>query len=153
MLRPASPSRAVTNVNVYVVVSLSGTLAGSNEGGIGPGHCDDGPGSSTGSTGTGSSDGGEGGSCARRRQWRGGEGGSGSDRRRRRQVQDRRPNSASTAAPPSRPSWSCARAPPRCPENHELARAGLGGQLTRAPRPAAATHPSGSRTSAPVHFN
>ncbi|WP_148314448.1 hypothetical protein [Sorangium cellulosum] len=79
-------------------VSLSGTLADFNEGGIGPGHCDDGPGSGSGSTGsgsgstgggddcgcggdpgdgsgstgTGSSDGGEGGGCSH-----GGEGGEG----------------------------------------------------------------------------
>ncbi|WP_437504432.1 hypothetical protein [Sorangium sp. So ce1099] len=39
-------------------VSLSGSLADFNEGGIGPGHCDDGPGS--GSGGTGGSDGGTG---------------------------------------------------------------------------------------------
>ncbi|MGK3984798.1 hypothetical protein WME99_17260 [Sorangium sp. So ce136] len=39
-------------------VSLSGSLADFNEGGIGPGHCDDGPGSGTG--GTGGSDGGTG---------------------------------------------------------------------------------------------
>ncbi|WP_437334114.1 hypothetical protein [Sorangium sp. So ce394] len=71
-------------------VSLSGSLADFNEGGIGPGHCDDGPGSGSGSTGggddcgcggdpgdgsgstgTGSSDGGEGGGCSH-----GGEGGS-----------------------------------------------------------------------------
>ncbi|WP_437830998.1 hypothetical protein [Sorangium sp. So ce1153] len=51
-------------------VSLSGSLADFNEGGIGPGHCDDGPGSGSGGTGdggtggstsTGGSDGGEGG--------------------------------------------------------------------------------------------
>ncbi|AUX37121.1 MULTISPECIES: hypothetical protein [Sorangium] len=55
-------------------VSLSGTLASFNEGGIGPGHCDDGPSSGSGSTGsgsgsTGSGEWGEGGSA-------GGEGGS-----------------------------------------------------------------------------
>ncbi|WP_437305484.1 hypothetical protein [Sorangium sp. So ce388] len=53
-------------------VSLSGSLADFNEGGIGPGHCDDGPGSGTGgsdggtggSTSTGGSDGGTGGSTS-----------------------------------------------------------------------------------------
>ncbi|WP_437576221.1 hypothetical protein [Sorangium sp. So ce887] len=40
-------------------VSLSGKLADFNEGGIGPGHCDDGPGSGSGDPG--GSDGGEGG--------------------------------------------------------------------------------------------
>ncbi|MGK3999288.1 hypothetical protein [Sorangium sp. So ce1024] len=46
-------------------VSLSEALADFNEGGIGPGHCDDGPGSSTGGAdgGAGGSHGGEGGSC------------------------------------------------------------------------------------------
>ncbi|KYF66536.1 hypothetical protein [Sorangium cellulosum] len=39
-------------------VSLSGALADFNEGGIGPGHCDDGPSSGSGSTG-----GGDGGDC------------------------------------------------------------------------------------------
>ncbi|WP_437632965.1 hypothetical protein [Sorangium sp. So ce854] len=40
-------------------VALSGALADFNEGGIGPGHCDDGPGSGSGSAGgTGGSDGG-----------------------------------------------------------------------------------------------
>ncbi|KYF70262.1 hypothetical protein BE11_48505 [Sorangium cellulosum] len=40
-------------------VSLSGALADFNEGGIGPGHCDDGPSSGSGSSGsTGGSDGG-----------------------------------------------------------------------------------------------
>ncbi|WP_437754626.1 hypothetical protein [Sorangium sp. So ce1389] len=53
-------------------VSLSGSLADFNEGGIGPGHCDDGPGSGSGGTGgsdggtggTGGSDGGTGGSSS-----------------------------------------------------------------------------------------
>ncbi|WP_437956885.1 hypothetical protein WME76_36770 [Sorangium sp. So ce119] len=42
-------------------VSLSGALADFNEGGIGPGHCDDGPGSGSGSSG--STGGGDGGDC------------------------------------------------------------------------------------------
>ncbi|WP_437811203.1 hypothetical protein [Sorangium sp. So ce1078] len=37
-------------------VSLSGKLAAFNEGGTGPGHCDDGPGSGSGSSGSGSGD-------------------------------------------------------------------------------------------------